>query len=77
MTMVFLFPQSSLGEEGTSLELRHIASHLLWYCGHHLSEGADLLHEVILAVGYFTVTHTDNQVSQSVGWVMSDCYLCF
>jgi hypothetical protein len=43
-----------------SLEFRHIASYLVWYCGQHPSE--DLLHEVILCVGYFTVLNPDNQV---------------
>lgn len=52
--------QRTLGEEGMSLEFRHIASYLVWYSGHHLCE--DLLHEVILCVGYFTVLHPDNQV---------------
>ena len=47
-----------------SLEFRHIASYLIWYSGHHLYE--DLLHEVILCVGYFTVLHPDNQVCLSV-----------
>ncbi|KAK3096644.1 hypothetical protein FSP39_001987 [Pinctada imbricata] len=50
----------SLGEEGMSLEFRHIASHLMWYCRHHVTE--ELLHEVVLSVGYFTVLNPDNQV---------------
>lgn len=52
--------QRALGEEGMSLEFRHIASYLIWYSSHHLCE--DLLHEVILCVGYFTILHPDNQV---------------
>ncbi|XP_070178825.1 S phase cyclin A-associated protein in the endoplasmic reticulum-like [Littorina saxatilis] len=52
--------ERTLGEEGMSLEFRHIASYLTWYSSHHLYE--DLLHEVILSVGYFTVLHPDNQV---------------
>lgn len=52
--------QSTLGQEGMSLEFRHIASYLIWYCSHHNAE--ELLHEVILCVGYFTVCHSDNQV---------------
>ncbi|KAM8890807.1 S phase cyclin A-associated protein in the endoplasmic reticulum isoform 5-T5 [Spinachia spinachia] len=52
--------QSVLGAEGLSLAFRHIVSSLLWYCTQHSSE--DLLHEVIICVGYFTVNHTDNQV---------------
>ncbi|XP_017261598.1 S phase cyclin A-associated protein in the endoplasmic reticulum isoform X2 [Kryptolebias marmoratus] len=52
--------QSVLGAEGLSLAFRHIVSSLLWYCTQHSSE--DLLHEVIICVGYFTVNHPDNQV---------------
>ncbi|XP_025077165.1 LOW QUALITY PROTEIN: S phase cyclin A-associated protein in the endoplasmic reticulum-like [Pomacea canaliculata] len=52
--------QRTLGEEAMSLEFRHIASYLIWYSSHPLCE--DLLHEVILCVGYFTVLHPDNQV---------------
>ncbi|XP_056273772.1 S phase cyclin A-associated protein in the endoplasmic reticulum isoform X2 [Pseudoliparis swirei] len=52
--------QSVLGAEGLSLAFRHIVSSLLWYCNQHSSE--ELLHEVIVCVGYFTVNHTDNQV---------------
>lgn len=54
--------QSVLGAEGLSLAFRHIVSSLLWYCTQHSSE--DLLHEVIICVGYFTVNHTDNQVNR-------------
>ena len=59
---LFVYVQSTLGCEGMSLEFRHIASYLLWYCNKVTNE--ELLHEVILAVGYFTVLHPDNQVSQ-------------
>ncbi|CAM9309487.1 unnamed protein product [Lampetra planeri] len=52
--------QSVLGAEGLSLAFRHIVSSLLFYCTQHSSE--DLLHEVIICVGYFTVNHPDNQV---------------
>ncbi|XP_078697296.1 S phase cyclin A-associated protein in the endoplasmic reticulum-like isoform X1 [Branchiostoma floridae x Branchiostoma belcheri] len=52
--------QTALGEEGISLEFRHIASYLLWYCTHWTNQ--DLLHEVILIVGYFTALNGDNQV---------------
>uniref|UniRef100_A0A1A8LG95 S phase cyclin A-associated protein in the ER n=1 Tax=Nothobranchius pienaari TaxID=704102 RepID=A0A1A8LG95_9TELE len=52
--------QSVLGAEGLSLAFRHIISSLLWYCTQHSSE--ELLHEVIICVGYFTVNHPDNQV---------------
>ncbi|XP_029290664.1 S phase cyclin A-associated protein in the endoplasmic reticulum isoform X3 [Cottoperca gobio] len=52
--------QSVLGAEGLSLAFRHIVSSLLWYCTQHSSE--ELLHDVIICVGYFTVNHSDNQV---------------
>ena len=52
--------QSSLGEEGTSLEFRHIASYLLWYC--NCCSNDLLLHEVILCVGYFGLLNSDNQL---------------
>ncbi|XP_041368971.1 S phase cyclin A-associated protein in the endoplasmic reticulum-like [Gigantopelta aegis] len=53
--------QRSLGEEGLSLEFRHIASYLIWYCSHHMAM-EELLHEVILCVGYFTILNPDNQM---------------
>ncbi|BFZ01533.1 hypothetical protein BsWGS_04572 [Bradybaena similaris] len=52
--------QRTLGEEGLSLEFRHIASYLIWYCSYFAAE--ELLHEVVLCVGYFSVLHSDNQV---------------
>ncbi|XP_077373045.1 S phase cyclin A-associated protein in the endoplasmic reticulum isoform X5 [Festucalex cinctus] len=52
--------QAVLGAEGLSLAFRHIVSSLLWYCTQHSAE--ELLHEVIICVGYFTVNHPDNQV---------------
>lgn len=57
--------QVSLGAEGVSLEFRHIISHLLWVCSEGKNE--DLLHEVILIVGYFTVLNYDNQVFVQTG----------
>lgn len=51
--------QSILGSEGLSLQLRHITSHLLWYCNYFTSEA--LLHEIILLVGYFTALNPENQ----------------
>lgn len=54
--------QSVLGAEGLSLAFRHIVSSLLWYCTQHSSE--ELLHEVIICVGYFTINHPDNQVNR-------------
>uniref|UniRef100_H3CSI1 S-phase cyclin A-associated protein in the ER n=1 Tax=Tetraodon nigroviridis TaxID=99883 RepID=H3CSI1_TETNG len=52
--------QCVLGAEGLSLAFRHIISSLLWYCSQHSSE--EVLHEVIICVGYFTVNNPDNQV---------------
>ncbi|XP_067091368.1 S phase cyclin A-associated protein in the endoplasmic reticulum isoform X2 [Osmerus mordax] len=52
--------QSVLGAEGLSLAFRHIVSSLLWYCSQHSAD--ELLHELIISVGYFTVNHPDNQV---------------
>ncbi|XP_029431088.1 S phase cyclin A-associated protein in the endoplasmic reticulum isoform X2 [Rhinatrema bivittatum] len=52
--------QTVIGAEGLSLAFRHIISSLLWYCAQYSCE--DLLHEIIICVGYFTVNHMDNQV---------------
>uniref|UniRef100_A0A8C2HWF7 S-phase cyclin A-associated protein in the ER n=1 Tax=Cyprinus carpio TaxID=7962 RepID=A0A8C2HWF7_CYPCA len=52
--------QCVLGAEGMSLAFRHIVSSLLWYCSQHSAE--ELLHELIICVGYLTVNHPDNQV---------------
>ncbi|XP_037689249.1 S phase cyclin A-associated protein in the endoplasmic reticulum isoform X2 [Choloepus didactylus] len=52
--------QSIVGAEGLSLAFRHIASSLLGHCSQVSCES--LLHEVIICVGYFTVSHPDNQV---------------
>ncbi|XP_066523371.1 S phase cyclin A-associated protein in the endoplasmic reticulum isoform X2 [Hoplias malabaricus] len=52
--------QAVLGAEGLSLAFRHIVSSLLWYCSQNSSE--EVLHELIICVGYFTVNHPDNQV---------------
>lgn len=51
--------QAVLGAEGMSLQLRHIASYLLWYCSHW--EEWPLLHQVVLLVGHFAVLSPDNQ----------------
>ncbi|KAM3927475.1 S phase cyclin A-associated protein in the endoplasmic reticulum isoform 2-T2 [Leptodactylus fuscus] len=52
--------QSVVGAEGLSLAFRHVISSLIWFCTQYTSE--DLLHEIIVCVGYFTVNHADNQV---------------
>ncbi|PSN55929.1 S phase cyclin A-associated protein in the endoplasmic reticulum [Blattella germanica] len=54
------FYQAVLGAEGISLQFRHIASYLLWYCAHDKEK--DLLHEVVRIVGFFAVRNHDNQV---------------
>ena len=55
-TQVF---QSILGSEGISLEVRHLASYLLWYSASHPCP--DVLHLVIGIVGFFTVNNAENQ----------------
>lgn len=67
--------QSVLGAEGLSLAFRHIVSSLLWYCTQHSSE--ELLHEVIICVGYFTVNHTDNQVNQTESALTEQFFFSF
>uniref|UniRef100_A0A6I8SHS1 S-phase cyclin A-associated protein in the ER n=1 Tax=Xenopus tropicalis TaxID=8364 RepID=A0A6I8SHS1_XENTR len=52
--------QSVVGAEGLSLAFRHVISSLLWFCSQYTCE--DLLREIIVCVGYFTVNHADNQV---------------
>ncbi|XP_042882027.1 S phase cyclin A-associated protein in the endoplasmic reticulum-like isoform X3 [Penaeus japonicus] len=52
--------QAILGSEGISLELRHIASYLLWYCSHWPCD--DILHNVIPLVGFFAVNNKENQM---------------
>ena len=59
---LFLFLKVSLGEESLSLQLRHIASYLIWYLSSNKHD--ELLHEIILLIGYFTVLNNDNQVQQ-------------
>ncbi|XP_028408191.1 S phase cyclin A-associated protein in the endoplasmic reticulum-like isoform X2 [Dendronephthya gigantea] len=52
--------QSSLACEGVSLQFRHIVGHTLRICS--TENNYELLHEVILIIGYFTVLNPDNQV---------------
>ncbi|KAK7075868.1 hypothetical protein SK128_028009, partial [Halocaridina rubra] len=51
--------QGVLGSEGISLELRHIASYLLWYCSYWPCE--EILHNIIALVGYYAVNNKENQ----------------
>ncbi|XP_040199050.1 S phase cyclin A-associated protein in the endoplasmic reticulum isoform X3 [Rana temporaria] len=52
--------QSVVGAEGLSLAFRHVISYLIWFCTQYTCE--ELLHEIIVCVGYFTVNNLDNQV---------------
>ncbi|XP_068131943.1 S phase cyclin A-associated protein in the endoplasmic reticulum isoform X3 [Hyperolius riggenbachi] len=52
--------QSVVGAEGLSLAFRHVISSLIWFCTQNTCE--ELLHEIIVCVGYFTVNNLDNQV---------------
>jgi len=51
--------QTSLGADGLSLEFRHICTYLLWYCVRN--ERIELLHQVVVCVGNFTLGNHDNQ----------------
>ncbi|XP_072258129.1 S phase cyclin A-associated protein in the endoplasmic reticulum isoform X1 [Pyxicephalus adspersus] len=52
--------QSVVGAEGLSLAFRHVISSLIWFCTQYSCE--ELLREIIVCVGYFTVNNLDNQV---------------
>jgi len=52
--------QTALGEESLSLQLRHIASYLIWYLTTNKHD--ELLHEILLLIGYFCVLNDENQV---------------
>ncbi|KAL1462397.1 hypothetical protein WDU94_014235 [Cyamophila willieti] len=62
--------QDILGAEGISLQLRHIATYLLWYCSSDDLSGVNqqLLHLVIQLVGYFAVKNHDNQLILQSGF---------
>jgi len=62
--LCFVCLQNVLGAEGISLQFRHIASYLLWYCSYDKEK--ELLHEVVRVVGFFTVRNQENQVG--VAW---------
>uniref|UniRef100_A0A6A7FT43 S phase cyclin A-associated protein in the endoplasmic reticulum-like n=2 Tax=Hirondellea gigas TaxID=1518452 RepID=A0A6A7FT43_9CRUS len=57
--------QGVLGSEGISLELRHVASFLLWYCSYWPSE--PILHNIIALVGFLTVNNNENQCVVQTG----------
>jgi hypothetical protein len=54
-----------LGEESLSLQLRHICSYLIWYL--NMNKFDELLHELILFIGYFSVLNADNQIKMELG----------
>ncbi|XP_039275992.1 S phase cyclin A-associated protein in the endoplasmic reticulum [Nilaparvata lugens] len=57
--------QSVVESEGLSLQFRHIASYLLWYCtGQHQQI---LLHQLVPLIGYFAINHRDNQMMLQSG----------
>ncbi|CAF1249522.1 unnamed protein product [Rotaria sp. Silwood1] len=60
--------QTILGEETISLQLRHIANYILAYCNHKQTTNNDnLLHEIILLIGYYCVLNQDNQCHMAFG----------
>ncbi|XP_050730260.1 S phase cyclin A-associated protein in the endoplasmic reticulum-like isoform X1 [Eriocheir sinensis] len=61
--------QAVLGGEGISLEFRHIASFLLWYCSTWPCE--DILHNIIPLVGFFAINNKENQMVIQSGEVPS------
>ena len=52
--------QSLLGAESNSLQLRHIASYLIWYLTTNRHD--ELLHEIVLLIGCFSLLNSENQV---------------
>ena len=70
--------QNMLGEECLSLQLRHISSYLIWYLNLNTTSASnassvsnakcdEVLHEIILLIGYFTVLNEENQVKIELG----------
>ena len=57
--------QILLSEESLSLQIRHLTSFLLWYCTQ--TNTNDLLNEIILLIGYFTVLNAENQEKIELG----------
>lgn len=54
-----------LRAESLSVQFRHIARYLLWFCSEN-PENKDILNEVIVAVGYFTLNSSQHQVIRFV-----------
>ncbi|CAF1137260.1 unnamed protein product [Adineta steineri] len=60
--------QTTLGEDTISLQLRHVANYILAYCNHNQSTTNDnLLHQIILLIGYYCVLNQDNQCRLAFG----------
>ncbi|CAF1121133.1 unnamed protein product [Rotaria sordida] len=60
--------QTILGEETISLQLRHVANYILAYCNHkQITNNDNLLHEIILLIGYYCVLNQDNQCRMAFG----------
>ncbi|CAF4176320.1 unnamed protein product, partial [Rotaria sp. Silwood2] len=60
--------QTILGEETISLQLRHVANYILAYCNQKQTTNNDnLLHEIILLIGYYCVLNQDNQCRMAFG----------
>eukprot|EP00794_Sanderia_malayensis_P010037 gene10037-11063_t len=57
--------QSILAAEGNSLQLRSVANYLLRYCSTQNCD--ELLFELVITIGYFTVMHKDNQIFIQTG----------
>ncbi|CAF0765046.1 unnamed protein product [Didymodactylos carnosus] len=57
--------QTVLGEETISLQLRHVANFVLWYCNSQTDD--ILLRQIILLIGYYCVLNQDNQLKMAVG----------
>lgn len=57
-----------LRAESLSVQFRHIARYLLWFCSEK-PEAKDILNEVIVAVGYFTLNSSQHQVIINSNWI--------
>ncbi|RDD45092.1 S phase cyclin A-associated protein in the endoplasmic reticulum [Trichoplax sp. H2] len=51
--------QSILGQEGISLEYRHVMVYLLWHFSFHKDDA--LLQDIIMNIGYYSILNNDNQ----------------
>lgn len=68
---LYSFFQTTLGEETISLQLRHVANYILYYCNHQQTTFNDtLLRHIILLLGYYSVLNQDNQVSLGLNYIL-------